>query len=127
MALGGRLGGALTGDAVARIVKKLIARAGLDREDFAAHSLRSGFLSSAAEHKADVFAMQRQSRHKNLDVLSGYVQSRSFLSATRARDSCERARTVPPRERGSCAGHAEAAIAQEPDLRVAEIRNRPER
>ena len=62
--LGGILGGPLAGDAVARRVKVLIARAGLDRRDFAAHSLRSGFLSSAAEHKADVFAMQRQSRHK---------------------------------------------------------------
>jgi site-specific recombinase XerD len=78
-ALGGRLGGALTGNAVARIVKKLIARAGLDRADFSAHNLRGGFLSSAAEHKADVFAMQRQSRHKNLDVLPGYAQYRSLL------------------------------------------------
>ncbi len=79
VALGGRLGDAMTGGAIARVVKKLIARAGLDRKDFSAHSLRSGFLSSAAEHKADVFAMQRQSRHKSLDVLSGYVQSRSLF------------------------------------------------
>jgi integrase len=77
--LGGRLGGPLSGDAVARIVKKLIARAGLDRSVFSAHSLRSGFLSSAAEHKADIFAMQRQSRHKSLDVLSGYVQSKNLF------------------------------------------------
>ena len=61
------------------MVKKLIARAGLDRKDFSAHSLRSGFLSSAAEHKAGVFAMQRQSRHKNLDILAGYVQSCSLF------------------------------------------------
>jgi integrase len=79
VARGGRLGDAMTGGAIARVVKKLIANAGLDRKDFSAHSLRSGFLSSAAEHKADVFAMQRQSRHKSLDVLSGYVQSRSLF------------------------------------------------
>jgi integrase len=77
--LGGRLGGPLSGDAIARRVKVLVARAGLDRADFSAHSLRSGFLSSAAEHKADVFAMQRQSRHKSLDVLSGYVQSKNLF------------------------------------------------
>ena len=46
--LGGVLGDPLAGDAVARIVKKLVVRAGLDRTDFSAHSLRSGFLSSAA-------------------------------------------------------------------------------
>jgi integrase len=77
--LGGRLGDAMTGAAVARIVKKLIDRAGLDPQVFAAHSLRSGFLSSAAEYKADVWAMQRQSRHRSLDVLSGYIQSRSLF------------------------------------------------
>lgn len=77
--LGGVLADPLAGDAVARIVKKLIARAGIDCTDFSGHSLRSGFLSSAAEHKADVFAMQRQSRHKSLDVLSGYVQSKNLF------------------------------------------------
>jgi site-specific recombinase XerD len=79
VALGGRLGGPLTGDVVARVVKKLVARAGLEGADFSAHSLRSGFLSSAAEHRADVFAMQRQSRHKNLQVLAGYIQSKSLF------------------------------------------------
>jgi site-specific recombinase XerD len=79
VAVGGRLGDALSGNAVARVVSKLATRAGLNGKDFAAHSLRSGFLSSAAEHKADVFAMQRQSRHKSLSVLSGYVQSKSLF------------------------------------------------
>jgi integrase len=78
--LGGKLSDeAMKGNDVARITKKLIARAGLDPAVFSAHSLRSGFLSSAAEHKADVFAMQRQSRHKSLDVLSGYVQSKNLF------------------------------------------------
>jgi integrase len=77
--LGGKLGGPLHGNGVARIVKKLIARAGLDRTVFSAHSLRSGFLSSAAEHKADVWAMQRHSRHRSIDVLAGYIQSKSLF------------------------------------------------
>jgi site-specific recombinase XerD len=74
--LGGNLGGAMRGNCVARVVKKLISRAGLDRSVFSAHSLRSGFLSSAAEHGATIFKMQEQSRHKSLDVLSGYVRSK---------------------------------------------------
>jgi integrase len=78
--LGGKVADtAMKGNDVARVVTKLISRAGLDRTVFSAHSLRSGFLSSAAEHKADVFAIQRQSRHRSLDVLSGYVQSRSLF------------------------------------------------
>lgn len=77
--LGGKLGGAMHGNSCARVVKKLIARAGLDPTVFSAHNLRSGFLSSAAEHKADVFAMQRQSRHRSIDVLSDCVQSKNLF------------------------------------------------
>jgi integrase len=75
--LGGTLGSAMKGNNVARVVKKFVSRAGLDRTVFSAHSLRSGFLSSAAEANANVFKMQEQSRHKNLDVLSGYVRSKN--------------------------------------------------
>ena len=65
------------GNEVARIVKKLIARAGLKRENFSAHSLRAGFLSSAAEHNASIWKMQEQSRHRSLDTLSGYGRSKT--------------------------------------------------
>ena len=67
----------MRGAAVARVVKKLIARAGLDRAVFSAHSLRSGFLSSAAEHNASVWKMQEQSRPRSIDTLAGYVRSKS--------------------------------------------------
>ena len=69
----------MRGNDVARVTKKLVARAGLDASVFSAHSLRSGFLSSAAEHKADVWAMQRQSRHRSLDTLAGYIQSKNLF------------------------------------------------
>ena len=41
---------------------------------FAGHSLRSGFLTSAAEAGASVFKMMEVSRHKSVDVLRGYVR-----------------------------------------------------
>jgi hypothetical protein len=37
------------------------------------HSLRAGFITSAAAHGASIWKMQAVSRHKTLDVLSGYV------------------------------------------------------
>jgi site-specific recombinase XerD len=64
----------LSGHAVAEIVKKLAIRAGLDPALFSGHSLRAGFLTSAAESGASPFSMQQVSRHKSLDVLSGYVR-----------------------------------------------------
>jgi hypothetical protein len=42
--------------------------------DSGAHSLRAGFLTSAARHGASVFKMRDVSRHKSMDVLQAYVR-----------------------------------------------------
>ena len=46
-----------------------------DVAQFAAHSLRAGFLTSAAGTGATIWKMQEVSRHKSVQVLSGYVRS----------------------------------------------------
>ena len=65
----------LSGAAIADVVKQRAEQAGLDPRKFAGHSLRSGFLTSAAQSGATVFAMTAVSRHKSIDVLAGYVRS----------------------------------------------------
>jgi hypothetical protein len=55
------------------------ARAGLMASQYAGHSLRSGFLTSGAQQRASIFKMQAQSRHKSLDVLSGYVRAHELF------------------------------------------------
>ena len=65
---------ALTDRSVADIVKRLAEQAGYDPVLFSGHSLRSGFLTSAAANRASVWKMHAVSRHKSLDVLSGYVR-----------------------------------------------------
>jgi site-specific recombinase XerD len=75
IAKGGRLQpGRLTDRSVAEIVKAHARRAGLDPKLFAGHSLRSGFLTSAAARGASIFKMADQSRHKSMDTLRGYVR-----------------------------------------------------
>jgi site-specific recombinase XerD len=64
----------LTDRSIATIVKAHAARVGLDPAAFAGHSLRSGFLTSAAARGASVFKMADQSRHKSMDTLRGYVR-----------------------------------------------------
>ena len=59
---------------VAAIVKRYATRAGLDPAAYAGHSLRSGFLITAAESGANVFKMAEVSRHRSLDTLRGYVR-----------------------------------------------------
>ena len=64
--------GPLSPFSAAQIVKAYAKRAGLDPVQFAGHSLRSGFLTSAAENGASVFKMMEVSRHRSVDTLRGY-------------------------------------------------------
>jgi site-specific recombinase XerD len=64
----------LTDRSVANIVKIYAKRAGFDASTFSGHSLRSGFLTSAAAKGASIFKMMDVSRHKSVDTLRGYVR-----------------------------------------------------
>ena len=76
MAKGGRLSARwLSAKAVCEIVKAYAGRLGLKAADFGAHSLRAGFLTSAARRGASVFKMRDVSRHKSMDVLQAYVRN----------------------------------------------------
>jgi site-specific recombinase XerD len=75
VAKGGRLGaGRLTDQSVCDLVKTYAERLGFDPAVFGAHSLRCGFLTSAARRGASVFKMRDVSRHKSMDVLQAYVR-----------------------------------------------------
>jgi site-specific recombinase XerD len=64
----------LTAKSVCDLVKTYADSVGLDGAAFGAHSLRSGFLTSAARRGASVFKMRDVSRHKSMDVLQSYVR-----------------------------------------------------
>ncbi len=64
----------LTDRSVANLVKAYAQRAGFDPTLFSGHSLRSGFLTSAAAKGASIFKMMDVSRHKSVDTLRGYVR-----------------------------------------------------
>jgi site-specific recombinase XerD len=65
---------ALADDSAARVVKRCAKRVGLDDGAYSGHSLRSGFLTSAAETGASIWKLSEVSRHKSLDTLRGYVR-----------------------------------------------------
>jgi len=64
----------LTDRSVANIVKAYASRAGFDASGFSGHSLRAGFLTSAAGKGASIFKMMDVSRHKSVDTLRCYVR-----------------------------------------------------
>jgi site-specific recombinase XerD len=62
----------LTDQSVALIVKRYAAAAGLDPDQFAGHSLRAGFVTSALEHGADLLRVMDVTRHKEVKTLQAY-------------------------------------------------------
>lgn len=69
----------LTDRSVANIVKQHAERAGLDPALFSGHSLRAGFLTSAARRGASVFKMMASSRHRSVETLTGYVRDQEIF------------------------------------------------
>lgn len=77
---GDRVGQArLSAQSVAIIVKNYAHKIGLDSSRYSGHSLRRGFLTSAARNRASIFRMADQSRHKSLDVLRQYVKEEEMF------------------------------------------------
>jgi len=70
-------GGRLTARIVGERVKKIGARSGLDPESYAAHSLRSGFATSAARANKSEAAIMRQGRWKSIPVARRYIRAGS--------------------------------------------------
>ncbi|TPG36414.1 hypothetical protein EAH89_30115 [Roseomonas nepalensis] len=64
---------------VARVVKACVGAAGYDPTAFAGHSLRSGFITTAAREGVAERHIQNQSRHKSLPVLRGYIRRGSLF------------------------------------------------
>ena len=73
----GRIGERLSAGAVAHLVKGYAKRAGFDPKEFAGHSLRSGFATSAAERGAALADLMRHTRHKSPAVALGYIRRAS--------------------------------------------------
>ncbi len=65
---------ALSDRSVALIVQRTAARAGLDTHRLAGHSLRAGFVTTAAKKGRTLDAIMRQTHHKSERVARSYVR-----------------------------------------------------
>ena len=67
-------GNALVSEDIARAVKRYAKAAGLDVADFSGHSLRAGFVTSAAERNADINRIMDQTRHTDPRTVRKYIR-----------------------------------------------------
>src|SRR4029077_10722837 len=76
----GQMGpGRLSGIDVARIVKKLAERAGLDAAKYAGHSLRAGHATSAAIAGASERSIMNQTGHRSVQMVRRYIREGSLF------------------------------------------------
>ena len=80
---GGRVQRSLRPENLSKAVKKLAARIEIDPKTIAAHSLRSGFVSTCVETNAPLIKIAEVTRHKSLSMLQVYNR-RHNLFADRA-------------------------------------------
>lgn len=66
---------AITDKSIAKIVKRYAEAAGLNPDDFSGHSLRAGFVTSAAAVGANLFKIMDVSRHKSVQTVRIYVRN----------------------------------------------------
>jgi integrase len=66
--------GRLSGIDVARITKKLAARAGLDPTKYAGHSLRAGHATAAAIAGASERSIMKQTGHRSVQMVRRYIR-----------------------------------------------------
>jgi integrase len=59
---------------VARVVKAAVASIGLDVDDFSGHSLRSGFVTTAARQGRSLDAIMRQTGHRSVAQVMEYIR-----------------------------------------------------
>jgi site-specific recombinase XerD len=69
----------LSDRSVADIVKAHAQRVGLNPAAFSGHSLRSGFLTSAARRGATLFKMMATSRHRSVETVTAYVRDQELF------------------------------------------------
>jgi integrase len=71
--------GRLSGIDVARIVKKLAERAGLDAAKYAGHSLRAGHATAAAISGASERSIMNQTGHRSVQMVRRYIRDGSLF------------------------------------------------
>jgi len=76
---GGTFGEPLGDGAIARMVKKRVAAAGIDVEDFSAHSLRRGMVTEANRRGVQLLDLQRHGRWKSVRMVSTYAAQDELL------------------------------------------------
>lgn len=79
---------------IARFMKRVAAKSGLDPAQFAGHSIRSGFISTAAAQHVGIDAIMRQTGHspRSVPIVLGYIRHATVFDDNAAKGILRRKR-----------------------------------
>jgi integrase len=80
----GAIGASLSPRAIAQIVKRHCELAGLEPSKYGAHSLRSGFVTTAARAGKSTRSIMDQTGHRTVAIVFGYVKSAALFEENAA-------------------------------------------
>ncbi len=66
------------------MIKRRAKAVGLEYADFSGHSLRAGLATAAAQASVSERVIAKQTGHKSLPVLSGYIREGSLFTENAA-------------------------------------------
>ena len=69
----------LTDQSVALFLKKYLSKAGIENQNYSAHSLRSGFATASAESGADERSIMAMTGHKTTQMVRRYIQEANLF------------------------------------------------
>jgi integrase len=70
----GRVGGtAITGQTIANVIKRAAVALGLDPSEYAGHSIRRGFVTTATKHGADLDKIMKTTGHSSVKTVRRYI------------------------------------------------------
>lgn len=78
----GIVGHRLSGESIAKVVKRAAAAAGIDPSRIGGHSLRAGFVTQALLSGADERSVMRQTRHSSHKTLERYMRHAALKRST---------------------------------------------
>lgn len=79
-----KLGASLSDRAVADMIKRRARAVGLEYNNYSGHSLRAGLATAAAQAGVSERVIAKQTRHKSLPVLRGYIREGSLFTENAA-------------------------------------------
>jgi integrase len=75
----GKVGGRMSGYAVALVVKRYAGAVGLESRDYSGHSLRAGLATSAAIAGASERAIMNQTGHRSSTMVRRYIRDANLF------------------------------------------------